>query len=147
MKLLIISEYFPSTTTLNFTGGVETRNYYIASELSKHHSVTVIASYEKGKPRWQKLQQVAVHRVGKIRDYNRMDKLSRLIFSWRAFWTGLYLDFDVIEGSGFWGWLPAWLLGLIKNKPKTILIADVLADYGQQIDVISYWLLRIWENF
>ncbi|MEK7166706.1 MAG: glycosyltransferase family 4 protein [Patescibacteria group bacterium] len=129
MKLLFITEYFPATTEVEVHGGVEVRTYNIAKRLAKRHSVTVISSLEFGKPRKQILNRIVVKRVGGIRRYSSFGKhtsiFSRFIFVIYSVWEGLNVDFDLVEGTGYMGWIPAWIVGVVKHKKKVAWIADL----------------------
>ncbi len=146
MKLLIVTEYYPSTAKLNIHGGIEARNFAIASYLAQKHNVTIIAASETDKPQSQLLKHVQILRVGWRRKYNRSDRISRLIFIFLALIKGLTIDFDVIEGSGFWGMIPAYILGFLKRKHKTILVADTIDAYVKDADFLSGYILKATEK-
>ncbi len=103
MKILILSEYFPSGKELKLSGGVETRNYYVAKNLSKHNKVTIIASNIYGQKQKENASGINIIRVGKKRDYNATTGsiLDRLIFVKKAINKGKSLDVDIVEGTNF----------------------------------------------
>ena len=44
MKILIVSEFFSDSKGITFTGGVESRNFYIAKNLAKKHKFTILTT-------------------------------------------------------------------------------------------------------
>jgi glycosyltransferase involved in cell wall biosynthesis len=147
LKLLFISEYFPSNSKLDFTGGVEVRNYYITKNLAKKHVVQVITSKLSTRFSSQVLDNINVFYVGHPRDYSRTNKIDRIIFMINAIRQGLHVDFDLVEGAGLWSWLPAYILSIIKRRKKTILIADTVNNYGKNISLFNLTLLKLMEKF
>lgn len=133
LKFLFISEYFPSTSQLNIRGGIEARTFHLAKYLAQKYLVTVIASKEPDKPQIQKLEKINIRRVGITYGYNRTGIRSRIFFIIAVVWDGLKVDFDFVEGSSFFGWIPALLLSLLKNKRRVLLVADVIRNYTQEI--------------
>lgn len=147
MRILFISEFFPSNLKLDISGGIEARNYFVAKNLSSKHKCQVISSYEKGKPRKQTLNSIEIFRVGFFSSYTRTAKFQRIFFIIFAIIEGIFLDFDIVEGSGFWSFIPALILGTIRRKKKIILVPDIVKEYAQNTDLISYQLMRVLEKF
>ncbi len=147
MKILLISEYYPSSNKLDVHGGVEVRSYYIASYLARKHQVTVLAANESNKPIRQIISQVKVIRIGYPRKYTRTGKLARLNFILAGVFYGIKIDFDLVEGAGFWGTIIAYFLGIIKNKPKIAVVADVITAYADNINIYTLFLLKTIEQF
>ncbi len=131
MKLLYITEYFPSTTQVNIQGGVESRTYYLAIDLAKRHKVTVLASWEQAKPSYQKLDGVDVWRIGPKRPYiASLGKLiHRILFMFSAIRHGIRVDFDIVEGTGYLGWLPARIVSSFKGKAGVLWVPDFVDSY------------------
>lgn len=148
MKLLFITEYFPAKLSVDVHGGVEVRTFEIARRLARRHKVSVIASREYGKPKTQILAGVYVERVGPTRTYTTFGQFwLRLLFSMNAIWRGLNLDFDLVEGAGLIGWLPTYVISLIKNKKRTMVVADVVEAYTQATPFVTRQFLRMWQQF
>lgn len=148
MKLLFVSEYYPASENVDLHGGVEARVYEIASRLSRRHKVVVITSAESGKPREQVLAGVKIKRVGLDRNYTRTGQhFTRLIFILSVIWSGLFLDFDLIEGSGFMGWFPALVLSRLKKKRRVALVADTMDVYASDAGRFSYKLLQFLQKY
>ena len=142
----MLTEYFPSSKNIDVRGGVEMRAFYIAKHLSRNHNVTVFATKEKNKPRQQKIDNILIYRLGLERNYSRLENLiPRLIFIARAIQKGFELDFDLIEGSSYIGWLPTVILSRIKNKPSILLVADLINAYATDLPTFVFkpaWLLE-----
>jgi len=129
MKLLLLTEFFPPDKSLRFTGGVEARTFFIARELSQKNKVLVICRKTKGLSSFKKMGNVYIYPCGFKTlniEANFFSVFERLIFLLAAFFKGLSLDFDLVEGSNFVSYLPAYFLGLVKKKPKVAWYADFL---------------------
>ncbi len=145
MKILLICEYFPSTVELDIHGGVEHRAYDIATLLSYKHTVTVLASREISKPTRQVLQAINIIRAGLERSYVRQgDWIARVSFIVHAIFQGLQHPFNLVEGSSFIGWLPAYLLSRIKQKKCVLVVADTVDSF---ISGIPQWQLRLLRTY
>lgn len=127
MKILIVSEYFPSGKDLKFSGGVEARNYFIAKNLSKKHTVTVISSRIFGQKEKEKFLGINIIRVGKRRNYKATagSILERLYFIKKAIKTGKSLDVDIVDGTNFITHLIAKRISKSKNIPAVAWYPDV----------------------
>lgn len=147
MRLLFISEYYPKSSLGDVHGGVEFRVFQLSQILSHNHIVSVIASSEIGKPAFQKIGLVNVYRVGFQHTYTRSGSIwARVSFVFAAFVLALRLDFDLVEGSSFFAWLPAWMSATLKKRKKIILIADTVSYYGQNIAWVARKILLLFER-
>jgi len=147
LKILFISEYFPATNQLDIRGGMEARIYHLASAFARKHKIYVIASLEKGKPMEQLLQGMHVYRVGRPRYYTRIGgRIDRFIFMLFAIWKGFWVDFDIVEGSSFFGWLPALILSFAKRKKRVLVVADTVNNFVP-VGGMEESLLQIYEKF
>ncbi|RJR30232.1 glycosyltransferase family 1 protein [Candidatus Microgenomates bacterium] len=147
MHLLFITEYYPKTLLGDVHGGVEFRVFQLSQLLAQNNEVTVIASQETDKPVHQKIGRVKVLRVGKKRAYTRSGSIwERLSFMIMASVIALREDFDVVEGSSFFAWLPAWIGGVIRNRKKVMLIADTVENYGKNIPYVTHKGLTVFER-
>jgi glycosyltransferase involved in cell wall biosynthesis len=147
VKLLSIVEYFPSSTKIDVRGGIEIRSYFIAKHLVKAHQVAIITSSEVHKPIFQKLSKIEVHRVGALRNYTSNGQIiERLFFMFSAVKLGLSLDFDIVEGAGFFGWLPAFFLACIKGKKSVMLVADTINEYAVDTEPWVLYVLKMYEK-
>lgn len=126
MRVLLLTEFFPSSSELRFSGGVEARTFYIAENLAKADKITVICRKTKNLKRTIKKGNILICPCGlpvfNI-SANFLSVFERLIFILASFWQGIKLDFDLVEGSNFVTYLPAYFLGLIKKKPKERLLS------------------------
>ncbi|MCR4324821.1 MAG: glycosyltransferase family 4 protein [Candidatus Curtissbacteria bacterium] len=103
MKILIVSEFFPTRKDIKFSGGVEARNFFVAKNLSKKHNVTIITSnLERAKAK-EKLFSMNVLRVGPKRRYSPVtgDLLQRIAFIREAIKEGKKQQADIVEGTNF----------------------------------------------
>lgn len=105
MKILIISEYFPSGKDLKFSGGVEARTYYLAKNLAKHHQVHVVTSRLPRTKSNEKLSRIYIHRVGKIKTYQAnahiVSIFSLISFIFEAVKIGSHLNPEIVDGGNF----------------------------------------------
>lgn len=109
MKLLLVTEFFPDSKA-QFSGGVEARVFFLSEYLEKHQEIQVIS------------------RPKSHIQANTSSLWPRLRFIVSAIKRGLAADFDVVEGSNHTVYLSAYLIGLLKNKPRVAWIADI---YGR----------------
>lgn len=151
MKILLVTEFFPGNSTLRFTGGVEARTFFTARCLAKKDKVIVICRKTSSLKRQKKIGNLFIYPCGFksiFLEANFLSIFERLFFIIAAFFQGLELDYDLVEGSNFITYLPAYFLGLIKNKPAISWYADVLKGkwlkyfgitgiFGEIIEAIS----------
>lgn len=127
MKILILSEYFPTGKSLKFSGGVEARNLYIAKYLSKKHQITIITSRIRGTKPKEKIFNANIIRVGKTRNYEATAGgiFSRLSYIKEALEASYSQDFDIIEGTNYITHFIAKRVGTKLKKPYTYWYPDV----------------------
>ncbi len=149
MRILFIAEYFPATSNLDVHGGVEIRTFHVAKHLAKNHTVLVVTSKEEQKPQSQEINRINIQRVGLRRKYvaSNGQFFSRFIFIIQAFWRGLSLDFDVVEGTGITGWLPAYGLGLVKHKKRILFFPDLVESYGAGSQTVIGKVLFLFQKW
>lgn len=135
MKILFLTEFFPDLGKRVFTGGIESRTFYTASNFSHKHKVFVIARKKKGQKKEESKGKLTIFRLGPQVDNvtaNFFSIFDRLIFVILAFFRGLKLDIDIVEGSNFVAFLPAFLISLFKKIPRVIWYPDVLIGSWQK---------------
>lgn len=140
MKILLVCEFFPQDDRLNFTGGVEAYNYYLAKSLALKNEVTVICRRTNNQKNQVSKSQLKVLPAGNIA--SRIDTSittfpSRLSFCLGAIKIGLSQDFDVVQGNNFVTYPVAFLIGLIKKKPKIAWYPDVFV--GRWFKLTSFF--------
>lgn len=120
MKILMITEFFPTGKDLRFSGGVEARNFYLARNLAKRHQVTVVAARTSGKKE-NRMFGFTIHRVGPKRDYHAAagDIIKRILFIRAAVSFVKKFDADIIDASNF---IAHFIAGFTDRK-KTPVIA------------------------
>ncbi|MEK6938488.1 MAG: glycosyltransferase family 4 protein [Nanoarchaeota archaeon] len=136
MNYLLLTEYFPASEKAEITGGIESRCFHLVKELSKEHQITVLCSHQPGQERISEVVGAKVIRCGPIMPYSSSgDIFKRLLFSCSLYQTGKKLKnkkeneiktntfdkaniFDIIEGSSFLAYPPAYFLGKKFNAKK-----------------------------
>lgn len=130
MRILLITEFFPQNKKLVFTGGVEARTYFLAKYLSHKDKVIVISAKTAKEKQKNFLANVQIIPAGFLScrvEANFFSLFSRLSFMVCAFLKGLKLDFDLVEGSNFVSYLPAYMLAKIKNKKAVAWYPDLFS--------------------
>lgn len=127
MKILIVSEFFPTGKDLKFTGGVETRNLFVSKYLAKKHQVTILTSRIKGSYEREVIFGAKVIRVGHDLSYKATagDLINRIKFIQQAIKKGESLDADIIEGTNFITHLIAYKIAKAKKVPVVAWYPDV----------------------
>src|SRR3989344_4819008 len=132
MKILFVTEFFPTGKDLRFSGGVEARTYYVAKHLTKNHQVSVLASLSPGTKKTEKLSNINVFRVGPARNYSASvgHLISRFKFIRKAIEYGVSIDADIIEGGNYISHFIAKSIAQRKNIPAVAWYPDVwLGDW------------------
>ncbi len=125
MHIGIISEYFPQSEKVEIRGGAEARTFHIAKHLVRNHEVTVITSREEG-TQDADILGMRVLRVGRSRRYSQSGSfVERASFMREAIREGKKQDFDVVEGTNFLSYPPAWKIGEHLGVPKVMTYHDV----------------------
>lgn len=153
MKILLVSEFFPTGKGLKFSGGVEARNFYIARNLSQKDEVIVITSRVEDSPKTEKIGKIKIIRVGPRRKYQPTfgDLVKRIQFIASAIKEGASLKPDIVEGTNFVthfvakgisrknnipsvAWYPdVWIGSWIKN----VGLAGILGEILERINLYS----------
>lgn len=130
MKLLFLTEFYPRDEQLIFTGGVETRVYYLSRQARKDFEVKIITSSSKHIPA------------------TPLSVFSRLWYMIKSLVTALMTDFDLVEGSNVVSYLPAWLAAKLKGKPVVAWVPDVLGknwfDFGLAVGLSGLLVEKIY---
>jgi glycosyltransferase involved in cell wall biosynthesis len=143
MKILFLTEFFPASKKLQFTGGVEARTYFTANHLAKKDKVLVICRKTKKLFKKKHFGNILVYPSGskaKKAEASFPSLFGRILFMFSAFKKGLSLKFDVVEGSNVVSFLPAFLLAKFKKKPAVAWYPDVLgSDWFAFFGVIGFF--------
>src|SRR3989344_2183550 len=123
MKILLISEFFPTGKDLKFSGGVEARTFYLAKYLARKHQICVITSRGLTSPKVEKMFNFTVYRVGPRRSYMAtVGGLSkRIYFIKDAISFGTTLDIEVVDGSNF---ITHFIAKIIAKRKKIPSVAS-----------------------
>ena len=158
MKILFVTEFFPTGKDLRFSGGVEARTFFIARNLSEKHKITVIASRGIKDPKIEKMFGFTVYKVGPKRDYAASvgHLVSRVLFIKEAIKVGKTLDVDIIDGGNYIShliakqianhkkipvaaWYPdVWLNDWIKNAGVYGIFGEILERYNMRSNFDAY---------
>lgn len=111
MRILVVTEFLPSSDRGEITGGVEAYCHYVGRELQRDHEVTFIADRTEGE-RWDHASLGSIPR--------------RLLFLVRALVQGLRADVDVVMGTNYVVHPVAWLIGVLRRRPVVFWYPDVL---------------------
>ena len=127
MKLLIVSEFFPSGKKLKFSGGVEARNFYVAKKLAKKHSITILTSKTDDNQKIGRMFNFKIIYAGSLRSYKPTvgDLIARVSFINDAIKIGRSLDADIVEGTNFISHLIAKQIATKKHIPVVAWYPDV----------------------
>lgn len=128
MKILLVTEFFPCNE-LKFTGGVETRTYYLAKYLARTNEVLIICRKYNHLYKFKQIGKIKIYPCGlktSLIPVSLLSVIDRIIYIVAATLKGLSLNFDIVEGSNFISFLPAFVIGKLKGKPIVVWIADML---------------------
>src|SRR3990167_4590930 len=127
MKILIISEFFPTRGKLEFTGGVEARNYFVGKYLAARNNITVITTLQKGSKKQETISGINVIRIGKGTNYKASASAlaSRINFIKQAISVGSKIKPDIVEGTNFITHFIALKIAKINNIPSVAWYPDV----------------------
>lgn len=127
MKILIISEYFPRNSSLQFSGGVETRNFYIAKYLSSRHQITILTRRLLDSKEKERISNFDVIRIGRPAGYEATASgiVKRLTFIINCIKSAKTIDVDIVEGTNFITHFTAYLIARSKKVPAIAWYPDV----------------------
>lgn len=127
MKILLVTEFFPSGKDLRFSGGVEARAFFIAKFLAKNHKVSVITSRDQHQPKMEKMFGFIVYRIGPKRGYTASAShlISRILFVKNAIQFGKNLKSDIVDGSNYISHFIAKQIAVYKKIPIVAWYPDV----------------------
>ncbi len=105
MKILFLTEFYPTTLAADVRGGVEQRTLRLSQFLGNQHEVTVVAGREPGTPPSARLGQVDVQRPGPTTVYRQGGGLlARLRYAQAARQVVLRSEADVMFVENFLGY-------------------------------------------
>lgn len=127
MKILIITEFFPTGKDLKFSGGVEGRNLFVAKGLAKKNKVTIITSQIRKSPKNEKIFKINVIRVSPKRNYvaSTGNLIERILFIKNAISKSKEIDADIVEGTNFISHFIAIWISKNKKIPRVAWYPDV----------------------
>lgn len=130
MKILFVSDFFPTGKDLRFSGGVEARTFFVAKYLAKKHKVYVITSRLPKSKKQEQMYGFTVFRPGPMTNYNSgapnvLETPNRLLFILSAIILGRKLDVDLVDGGNFVDHFIAKLISILKKIPVVFWYPDV----------------------
>jgi glycosyltransferase involved in cell wall biosynthesis len=118
MRLLVLTEYFPSGEHEGISGGVEARALHLLRELARRHQVTVLCSFQDGQRRHDTVAGIEVRRVGPVHPYSNEGQVTtRFAYAAAALKAGLGQRFDLVEGFSYVTYPAAAALGRLRRRP------------------------------
>jgi len=125
----MLAEFFPSLDNPVFSGGVENRCFYIAKHISRVHYVTVFARKKAGEKAYEYRDKLVIFRFGKpvsATSASLVSILDRLIYVFKCLGKTRSLSIDLVEGTNFVSFVPAYLIAKFKRVPAVAFYPDVL---------------------
>jgi glycosyltransferase involved in cell wall biosynthesis len=120
MRIVVLTEYFPTSEHEGITGGVESRALHLFREVARRHEVTVLCSYQGGgQLRRDTVAGIEVRRVGPVHPYSSEGHVAtRFAYAAAALAEGLRdRRFDVVEGFSYVTYPAASLIGKLRRRP------------------------------
>lgn len=138
MNIVLVTEFFPRNQKLQFTGGVEARTYFLHNQLKSKHNIKVISR-----------SAVAITATP-------LSIFTRLFFVINAVIKGFKFNPQVVEGSNFVSYLPAFIIAKLKKAKAVAWYPDVFIGSWEKkfglIGKLGEWMERItlklpWDHF
>lgn len=148
MRLLYISEYFPTSQKLDYKGGVEARLAQVVSRLSYSHQISVVTSNVENNEKMT-LYGAVIYRCGPKIKYNLSPNIfERLMFVISAINTARKVDADIIEGTDYVTHFVTWVVGMVKRKPVIAWYPDVfIGNWVKNMGLLSGIFGALLERF
>jgi glycosyltransferase involved in cell wall biosynthesis len=147
MRLLVLTEYFPTGEHEGITGGVEARALHLLRELARRHQVTVLCSFQGGQRRTDTVAGIEVRRVGPVHPYSNEGQVTtRLGYAAAALRAGLGQSFDLVEGFSYVTYPAAAALGRLRRRPAVATFHESwsLAEWIRLKGLVTGTLGRAW---
>lgn len=156
MRIVIFTEYFPSSAKGEVTGGVEARAFFAAQELAKQHEVTIVCSRRPREKKEDAYLGLSIRRVGPAYEYTATGHLvKRILFGIAAIHEArrLGVKAEVIDGYSYFCY-PAAILSP-KGARKFLTYHEVWLDswgkntgrsagvLGELAERAVLWLARV----
>ncbi len=147
-KLLLFTEYFPISEEAEFTGGVESRFFYIVKELSAIQDITVICSRQPEQKKDSVVCGARVLRVGPATPYsNKGFVVRRSLTALLMLFKGIAQKSDIVEGASFMSYVPAFLTGVfLRAQARATWHETWLGEWIQHKGFVTGMLGEIWER-
>ncbi|MEK7565620.1 MAG: hypothetical protein AAB506_01070 [Patescibacteria group bacterium] len=127
MKILFLTEFFPTTNGGLISGGSESRTYYLAKQLSLKYNISVITCYLEGTLREESWGRLKIYRVGPKRNYVRkMSLWERGLFGLSAMCKTFQLRPNIIDANNGVVYIFGFLGKLITSAKLVYWVPDVV---------------------
>lgn len=127
MKILLVTEFFPTGKDLRFTGGVEARTYFVAKYLTARHQVHVVCSRLSNTKKFERMDGINIHRIGPPQNYSATAQniIARIRYIKEAANFGKTLNVDIVDGSNFIAHFIAKEIAKSKKIPLVLWYPDL----------------------
>lgn len=155
MRILMLAEFFPSLENPVISGGVEARCFQVAKRLAQKHTITIFARNKQGELALEKQGNLHIYRFGgqiqtTVASFSSL--FSRLGYVITCIWKARHLKVDLVEGSNFVTYMPAFIIGRIKKSPVVVFYPDVFINrwrllFGNILGIIGEITERLFIRF
>ncbi|MDO8660803.1 MAG: glycosyltransferase family 4 protein [Candidatus Woesearchaeota archaeon] len=147
-KLLLFTEYFPVSEHAEFTGGVESRFFYIVKELSRTQDITVICSHQPEQKRDSIVCGARIIRVGPSTPYsNKGFVVRRSLTALYMLFKGIKQKADIVEGASFMTYVPAFLTAVfLRAQARATWHETWLGEWIKHKGIFTGFFGEIWER-
>lgn len=127
MRILIVSEFFPTGKDLRYTGGVESRTFFVAKKLAKKHKITILTNRLVNSKEKEIIFGINILRVGekKRTKATASSLFQRIRFVLNCIKVSRGIFIDVVEGTNFITHPTAYIIAKIKHIPAVAWYPDV----------------------
>jgi len=149
IKILIVTEFYPSTINGDITGGVEARVFHLSQRLAqKGHQVSIVTTRRPGQSHTATVGSVQVQRCGLPYVYSHTGHIfARLSFVFHALFAGRQFPVDIVEGSSFLTYPVARILGLMRRVPSVYTYHECwIGSWIRLKGILTGVLGEIWER-
>ncbi len=147
MRILSISESFPTSTKIDLIDGVGTRDWYVATELARRHDVTVITPAKINHPPTETIKRVKIIRLGiPTSTGNNTPLIARLKFFEACKRVIPQMHFDLIQGSNFFTQHIIADTSRSFNQPTVALMPTASAGFWIKHPLEKWVMMQPWDK-
>lgn len=147
MKIVLVTEFFPTSDRVEIRGGVENRCFNIARHLAGAHQLTVVTSRAVDTPDDQEFAGFRVRRVGPRRGYTQSaDLVRRLVFFLAVAGLRLADRPDIVDAQAFMAYLPGYILARRHGAAAVMTIHDSWRGQWRKLFGLTGWIGEVYER-